>query len=221
MHKFYKHFKGKPYRLIGTAKFSESLEEMIVYEALYENPEGPLWVRPKSMFEEVIERDGQKIARFRPVPLDIDITTGIPSDSVVTDILVVANRILRPISSEDFLKKIRNQKNLLVLTCRIDQLIVGFKVGFEKNQTTFYSWLGGVDPGYQRLGVASALMRTMEDWCRLKNYRTLETKTTNENKAMIALNTFSGFDIINIEIDKKGIRKILMSKMLGHNPEDV
>jgi GNAT superfamily N-acetyltransferase len=214
MHKFYKHFKGNPYRLIGTAKFSESLEEMIVYEALYKNPEGPLWVRPKSMFEEVIERDGNKVPRFRPIPLDIGITTGIPRDSVVSDILVVVNKVLRPMNSEDFLSKIRDQKNLLVLTCRIDQNIVGFKVGYEKDQATFYSWLGGVDPQYQRLGVASALMRAMEDWCRLNSYCTLETKTTNDNKAMIVLNTLSGFDIIDVKLDAKGIRKILMSKMI-------
>ncbi len=43
----YRHFKGGEYRVIGIARHSETLEEMVVYEALY--GEGGLWVRPASM----------------------------------------------------------------------------------------------------------------------------------------------------------------------------
>jgi len=56
------HFKGNRYRLEGFAKDSETLEEMVVYRALY--GEGGLWVRPAKMFFETIERDGRKIQRF-------------------------------------------------------------------------------------------------------------------------------------------------------------
>ena len=63
----YEHFKGKRYRLIGVAKHSETLEEMVVYEALYENPEGKLWVRPLSMFVEIVEKDGVSRPRFHYV----------------------------------------------------------------------------------------------------------------------------------------------------------
>lgn len=58
----YRHFKGGEYRVIGMARHSETLEEMVVYEALY--GEGGLWVRPASMWNEEIERDGKKIKRF-------------------------------------------------------------------------------------------------------------------------------------------------------------
>ncbi len=58
----YRHFKGGEYRVIGIARHSETLEEMVVYEALY--GEGGLWVRPASMWNEEIERDGKKIKRF-------------------------------------------------------------------------------------------------------------------------------------------------------------
>lgn len=58
----YRHFKGGEYRVIGIARHSETLEEMVVYEALY--GEGGLWVRPASMWNEEIERDGKKFKRF-------------------------------------------------------------------------------------------------------------------------------------------------------------
>lgn len=58
----YRHFKGGEYRVIGIARHSETREEMVVYEALY--GEGGLWVRPASMWNEEIERDGKKIKRF-------------------------------------------------------------------------------------------------------------------------------------------------------------
>lgn len=58
----YLHFKGKEYELIYIAKHSETLEEMVVYRALY--GEGGIWVRPASMWNEKIERDGKILPRF-------------------------------------------------------------------------------------------------------------------------------------------------------------
>ncbi len=58
----YQHFKGKRYELIGVAKHSETLEEMVVYRALYENME--LWVRPAAMWEETLEHNGEIVQRF-------------------------------------------------------------------------------------------------------------------------------------------------------------
>jgi len=58
----YRHFKGNEYEVIGIAKHSETQEEMVVYKPLYN--ESGLWVRPLSMFSEVIERDGQEFSRF-------------------------------------------------------------------------------------------------------------------------------------------------------------
>ena len=58
----YRHFKGNDYEVIGTAKHSETMEEMVVYRALY--GEFGLWVRPASMWEETVERDGKTYKRF-------------------------------------------------------------------------------------------------------------------------------------------------------------
>ena len=61
----YRHFKGKEYEVIGTARHSETLEELVVYRALY--GDGGLWVRPTAMWTEEVEREGYRGPRFYPV----------------------------------------------------------------------------------------------------------------------------------------------------------
>ena len=58
----YRHFKGKEYQVLYIAKHSETQEEMVVYKALY--GDGGVWVRPASMWNEEIERDGKTYKRF-------------------------------------------------------------------------------------------------------------------------------------------------------------
>ena len=58
----YRHYKGNFYEVIGVARHSETLEEMVVYRALY--GEGGLWVRPLAMFLETVTVDGREIPRF-------------------------------------------------------------------------------------------------------------------------------------------------------------
>ena len=58
----YRHFKGNLYQAVEIARHSETLEEMVVYRALY--GEHGLWVRPLAMFLEEIERDGRRMPRF-------------------------------------------------------------------------------------------------------------------------------------------------------------
>ena len=58
----YRHFKGNEYEVLYLAKHSETLEPMVVYRALY--GERGIWVRPASMWNEIVERDGQAFIRF-------------------------------------------------------------------------------------------------------------------------------------------------------------
>ncbi len=58
----YRHYKGKEYEVIGIAKHSENLEELVVYKALYD--EGDIWVRPVKMFLEEVEVNKSKVPRF-------------------------------------------------------------------------------------------------------------------------------------------------------------
>ena len=62
INQYYRHFKGNIYRVLYIAKHSETLEEQVVYQAMYGNRD--IWVRPKIMFEETILRDGVEMKRF-------------------------------------------------------------------------------------------------------------------------------------------------------------
>lgn len=59
----YEHYKGNKYQVIGVAKHSETLEDMVVYEALY--GDGDLFVRPLGMFLENVQVAGELVPRFR------------------------------------------------------------------------------------------------------------------------------------------------------------
>jgi hypothetical protein len=62
----YSHFKtGNQYKVHFVAKHSETLEDIVVYEALYNNEKSKFWVRPVKMFEEFVEFNDQKVPRFK------------------------------------------------------------------------------------------------------------------------------------------------------------
>jgi hypothetical protein len=58
----YRHYKGNEYRVLGLARHSETLEPLVVYQALY--GERGLWVRPAAMFTETITHAGAIVPRF-------------------------------------------------------------------------------------------------------------------------------------------------------------
>lgn len=60
----YRHYKGKEYEVIGIAKHSETLEDMVVYKTLYDSDVSKLWVRPLAMFIETVEVGGKFMPRF-------------------------------------------------------------------------------------------------------------------------------------------------------------
>jgi hypothetical protein len=59
----YRHYKGKEYTVIGVARHSETEEDMVVYRQEYGDQS--LWVRPKAMFMEMVEVNGQSLPRFQ------------------------------------------------------------------------------------------------------------------------------------------------------------
>lgn len=65
----YRHYKGQEYIVIGIARHSETEEELVVYRPDY--GDRGLWVRPLTMFTEMVEVAGQQVPRFAPVPLEV------------------------------------------------------------------------------------------------------------------------------------------------------
>jgi len=60
----YRHYKGNVYEVLGVAKHSETLEELVVYKSLND---GQIWVRPRKMFLEEVVWEGKKQPRFQKI----------------------------------------------------------------------------------------------------------------------------------------------------------
>jgi hypothetical protein len=63
----YQHYKGGIYEVIGIARHSETLEQLVVYKATYQQEGENLWLRPLSMFNEKIIIDGKEVSRFSKI----------------------------------------------------------------------------------------------------------------------------------------------------------
>jgi hypothetical protein len=64
----YQHYKGKYYAVLGECRHSETVEELVIYMALYESEKfghNSIWVRPKKMFLENVTVDGKEVPRFK------------------------------------------------------------------------------------------------------------------------------------------------------------
>ncbi len=61
--RYFKHFRGGKYKLIGFGKDSETLEDVVIYQALY--GANQIWVRPYNIFfSKVMNENGNEVKRF-------------------------------------------------------------------------------------------------------------------------------------------------------------
>lgn len=211
--KLYNHYKNKPYKYIGVAKHSETLEDMVIYETRYENKLGKLWVRPKQMFFESVNCDGKDIPRFNEVSLKVKATMQI-SDIEIKDISIIMEKAFGEWDPKWFFSTFNNHKKFHLITAYIENQPVAFKLGYELNENDFYSWLGGVIPDYRRIGIAADLMKIQHEWCRESGYKKIQTKTQNRFRDMLLLNISYGFDIVGFHDSDEGGPKIVLEKKI-------
>lgn len=213
MSKYYKHYKNKPYKLLGTVRHSETLEEMALYETLYENSKGKLWVRPKEMFFEDVMVNGKTVPRFAQVPVTVKSFDSIgPAEKELVKSLTT--EIFGRFDEEGFDSTLKNKTNFLLLIAAVENKPAGFKLGYQHDKETFYSWLGGVLPEMRGLGLAEVLMKSQHDWCKNCGLKKVQTKTKNKWRNMIILNLKNGFEIIGTYTDDKGEAKLILEKTL-------
>jgi predicted GNAT superfamily acetyltransferase len=102
-----------------------------------------------------------------------------------------------------------------LVTARFEnRSLAGFKLGYRRGATLFYSWLGGVHPDARRQGVAAELMRRQHDWAQSQGYTEIETQTRTANNAMIILNLKSGFRVRGFGVDSMGREIVIQRKQL-------
>ncbi|MEQ1879005.1 MAG: GNAT family N-acetyltransferase [Bdellovibrionia bacterium] len=209
----YRHYKNKPYRYRGIVKHSETLEDLVLYETLYENELGKLWVRPKAMFHEDVTIDGKKRPRFEKADIKISTSENLTPESVER-IGVLIKAIMGEWDPVWFGSTVRNHTKLFLATAELEGRLIGYKLGWEEDKWRFYSWLGGVLPEYRGLGIATSLMSAQHDWCRKQGYHKVSTKTQNRFREMLILNLKSGFQVIGTHESSDGGLKIVMEKDL-------
>lgn len=212
--RFYRHYKNKPYKLIGTVRHSETLEELAYYESLYDNQHGRMWVRPKEMFFEDVVIDGVKKPRFEKIEFKyVELSSLSPKEMrEVAGIYEIVFQQAIDQKKVDAVIAAHNTMNYL-LAYDGDKLI-GFKMGFARDNERFYSWSGGVLPEYQNLGVASSLMNLQHDWCKQKGFKVIETRTLNKFADMLRLNLKFGFQITGTISSSGDKLKIIMERLV-------
>ena len=211
--RFYRHYKNKPYKYLGLVHHSETLEELVLYETLYENEIGRTWVRPKKIFFEKIEKNNQQISRFEPIVFEFK-NSEFCSPSDIAIIKDISHKTFGILDETKLSSRIGTQSLLLQIAFE-NEKPVGFKLGYALDQDVFYSWMGAVLPEYQGLGVGSVLMENQHEWCLKKRFKKIQTKSKNEFKQMIRLNLAFGFEIIGVESCPKNQIKILFEKNLN------
>ncbi|MFK7804471.1 MAG: GNAT family N-acetyltransferase [Anaerolineae bacterium] len=96
---------------------------------------------------------------------------------------------------------------------RCEGQLVGFKLGYAVTSSRYYSWLGGINPEFRKLGIAQTLMAQQHKWIEKQGYRVIETEVREQNKGMIHLNTVSGFSRIGSK-RVKGNKVLILRKQI-------
>lgn len=87
----------------------------------------------------------------------------------------------------------------LIIVAEIDQILVGFKIGYLKNNVEFYSWLGGVVPKYRQTGVAQELLLFQESWAGELGAKSISVKSMNRFPPMLRMLIKNGYKIQGVE----------------------
>lgn len=87
----------------------------------------------------------------------------------------------------------------LILVATFEGTAVGYKVGYQITEDTFYSWLGGVIPKYRKHGVATLLLHFQEKWVRDSGYKQIKVKSMNCFPGMLNLLKSNDYEIVGID----------------------
>lgn len=126
------------------------------------------------------------------------------------------NKIYRPARDIDsFQRRFRGRYNILQMMARLDELPVGFFLGFELKPTVFFAWFYGVLPDYRRQGIASQLMDAAHAWAKLQDYEYIRFECHNQHRPMLHLAISLGYDIVGMRWDSdRGDNLVIFEKWL-------
>lgn len=90
-------------------------------------------------------------------------------------------------------------KTSLILVAEEAGVLLGFKIGYELDENTFYSWFGGVSSLARNKGVAQAQLDVQEQWVKQHGYQQLKVKSRNQFPVMLRLLLRNGYLIEKLE----------------------
>lgn len=137
---------------------------------------------------------------------------GIPSNEVLNEVLTLYTAVFEDAIVDFFMERISTKEDVVSIIAYKNEVPVGFKIGYRYNESTFYSWVGGVLLNHRKEGIAKQLAETQESIAKEKGYTKLRTKSMNRFKPMLILNLKNGFDIVKVYTNEKGQQKIVFEK---------
>lgn len=140
------------------------------------------------------------------------ITEGIIEEAILEVLVNAYIIVFENVNADLFIKRIQIKEDVISIIAYKGEEILGFKIGYKYDETTFYSWVGGVLPNYRRKGIAKKLAEIQEKRVREKGYVKIRTKSMNCYKPMILMNVKNGFDIVEVYTNEKEQRKIIFEK---------
>lgn len=117
-------------------------------------------------------------------------------------IVSLYNQVYRPSREIEFFKRrFLGRYNPLLLIASLDELPVGFFLGFELKPGVYFAWLYGVLPEFRRKGIASQLMAALHEWAAQHEYQSIRFECQNSHRPMLHLAIAQEYDIVGIRWD--------------------
>lgn len=139
---------------------------------------------------------------------------GKPNTSMLSELTALYPTIFEDADVPFFHNRINEHPKLFTALAYTNNLLVGFKIGYPKTSTIFYSWVGGILPEYRNKGIAMQLAQLQEEHAKEQRFTIVSTKSMNRFKPMMILNLKRGFNITKIYTNTKGQTKVVFEKVL-------
>jgi GNAT superfamily N-acetyltransferase len=143
----------------------------------------------------------------------------VESDAVLAhdrELLALCRVVFDDFSADYLLDRLPLLDGRALVTARDEAgRLIGFKLGYRRGRTLFYSWLGGVHPDARGHGLARRLMSVQHEWAVSRGYTQIETRTRAANHVMIIANLKGGFRITGFEVDRGGHPVVIQRAALG------
>lgn len=146
--------------------------------------------------------------------IEYQLFEGVPKKEHLSILLDLYSSVFKDAKIDFFTNRIYQKEDVLSIVALKKRVPIGFKIGYQYNKDTFYSWVGGILPSYRKQGIAQNLIDLQHTWAKERKYLKIKTKSMNRFKPMIILNLKNGFNIMSVYTNNHQQTKIIFEKNL-------